>query len=189
MISASDDSIPMCAKVLILSGSPRKGGNTEILCARFAEGARGAGHEVETIRVCEKDIHFCTGCDSCIKSGRCVYKDDMDGIRDMMMSADVLVFSSPVYFYTISAQIKALIDRTVPFYTKLENKEIYIIFAAADPDESMLELAVESFRGLTRDCMEGAVEKGVIKATGVWEKGAVESTDFPKMAYQMGRSV
>ena len=176
MISASDDSVPMCAKVLILSGSPRKGGNTEILCARFAEGARDAGHEVETIRVCEKDIHFCTGCDSCIKSGRCVYKDDMDGIRDMMMSADVLVFSSPVYFYTISAQIKALIDRTVPFYTK-------------DPDESMLELAVESFRGLTRDCMEGAVEKGVIKATGVWEKGAVESTDFPKMAYQMGRSV
>ncbi len=179
----------MCAKVLILSGSPRKGGNTEILCSRFAEGACDAGHEVETIRVCDKDIHFCTGCDYCVKSGKCVYKDDMNEIREKMMAADVIVFSSPVYFYTISAQIKALIDRMVPFYTELQNKEIYIIVAAADPDESMLELAVESFRGLTRDCMEGAVERGVIKAVGVWEKGAVESTDFPKQAYQMGRSV
>ena len=106
-----------------------------------------------------------------------------------MLDADVLVFSSPVYFYTISAQIKALIARMVPFYTKLDNKQVYIIVAAADPDESMLELAVDSFRGLTRDCMEGAVEKGVIKATGVWEKGAVDATDFPRQAYLMGKSV
>ena len=94
-----------------------------------------------------------------------------------------------MYFYTISAQMKTLIDRMVPFYTKLHDKSVYIIVAAADPDESMLELAVESFRGLTRDCMEGAVEKGVIKAIGVWEKGAVEGTDFPRAAYQMGRAV
>lgn len=189
MISEYGDSIPMCAKVLILSGSPRKGGNTETLCSKFAEGAKDAGHDVETVRVCEKDIHFCTGCDSCVKSGRCIYKDDMEEIREKMLDADVLVFSSPVYFYTISAQIKALIDRMVPFYTKLDNKQVYIIVAAADPDESMLELAVDSFRGLTRDCMEGAVEKGVIKATGVWEKGAVDVTDFPRQAYLMGKSV
>lgn len=189
MISEYGDSIPMCAKVLILSGSPRKGGNTETLCSKFTEGAKDAGHDVETVRVCEKDIHFCTGCDSCVKSGRCVYKDDMEEIREKMLDADVLVFSSPVYFYTISAQIKALIDRMVPFYTKLDNKQVYIIVAAADPDESMLELAVDSFRGLTRDCMEGAVEKGVIKATGVWERGAVDATDFPRQAYLMGKSV
>ena len=179
----------MCAKVLILNGSPRRGGNTEILCQRFAEGARVAGHEVETVRVCDKDIRYCTGCDSCVKTGRCVFKDDMEGIRESMMAADAIVFASPVYFYTITAQIKTLIDRMVPFYTKLHDKSVYIIVAAADPEESMLELAVDAFRGLTRDCMEGAVEKGVIKATGVWEKGAVEGTEFPKMAYQMGRSV
>lgn len=179
----------MCAKVLILNGSPRRGGNTEILCQRFAEGARDAGHEVETVRVCDKDIRYCTGCDSCVKTGRCVFKDDMEGIRDSMMAADAIVFASPVYFYTITAQIKTLIDRMVPFYTKLHDKSVYIIVAAADPEESMLELAVDAFRGLTRDCMEGAVEKGVIKATGVWEKGAVEGTEFPKAAYQMGRSV
>ena len=179
----------MCSKVLILAGSPRKGGNTDLLCDRFAEGARDAGHEVEKIRVCEKDIHYCTGCDSCIRTGKCVYRDDMDEIREKMMAADVLVFASPVYFYTISAQIKTLIDRTTPFYTQLTNKSVYFIVAATDPEESMLRLSVECFRGLTMDCMDGAVEKGVIKATGVWEKGAVRDTEFMMQAYQMGRSV
>lgn len=179
----------MCAKVLILSGSPRKGGNTETLCDRFADGARDAGHEVEIISVRGLDVHYCTGCDSCVKTGKCVFRDDMEKVRDMMMWADVIVLSSPVYFYTISAQLKTVIDRTVPFYTKLHDKSVYIIVAAADPDESMLELAVESIRGFTRDCLEGAVERGVIKATGVWEKGAIEGTEFPKAAYQMGRSI
>ena len=179
----------MCGKVLILSGSPRKGGNTDLLCDRFADGARDAGHEVERIRVCDMDIHYCTGCDSCVKTGRCVHKDDMEGIRDKMMSADVLVFASPVYFYTVTAQIKALIDSLAPFYTKLADKEVYLIVAAADPEDHMLDLSLECFRGLTRDCMEGAVERGVLKATGVWEKGAVRGTPFMDQAYEMGRSV
>ena len=103
----------MCAKVLILSGSPRKNGNTEILCERFAAGARDAGNEVEVLRVCGLDIHYCTGCDSCVKTGRCVHRDDMEAVREKMTAADVLVFSSPVYFYTISAQMKTLIDLEV----------------------------------------------------------------------------
>lgn len=179
----------MCSKVLIISASPRKGGNTDTLCDRFAEGATDAGHQVTKIRVSELNIAYCSGCDSCVKTGRCVHKDDMAEVQDLMMESDVIVFGTPVYFYTMDAQLKTLIDRCVPFYTKLENKEIYIIVAAADPEESMLELCVESIRGLTRDCMEGAVERGVLKATGVWERGAVDGTDFPMAAYQMGRSV
>ena len=84
----------MCAKVLILSGSPRKNGNTEILCDRFAEGVRDAGHHVELVRVCDKDIHYCTGCDSCVKSGRCVFRDDMEEIRDRM--AKVVETEAPI---------------------------------------------------------------------------------------------
>ncbi len=179
----------MCAKVLILSGSPRKNGNTELLCGRFADGARDAGNEVEVVRVCDLDVAYCTGCDGCVKTGKCVFKDDMEGLRAKLLAADAIVFSSPVYFYTISAQIKTVIDRMVPFYADLRDKDVYIIVAAADPEESMLELAVEAFRGLTRDCLDGAVEKGVIKATGVWEKGAVNGTPFMDQAYQMGRSV
>lgn len=179
----------MCAKVLIISGSPRKGGNTDILCDRFAEGARDAGNEVVKIRLAEMSIHCCTGCDSCVNTGRCVFKDGMEDVEREMRAADVMVLASPVYFYTIDAQIKAMIDRTVPFYRDLTDKGFYFIVAAADPNEHMLDLSVECFRGFTRDCLEGATERGIIKATGVWEKGAVKGTDFPSVAYEMGKGI
>ncbi len=110
-------------------------------------------------------------------------------VEEKMRSADVLVFAAPVYFYTIPAQIKALIDRMVPFYENLIEKDVYIIVCAADPEDSMLDLSVEAFRGLTRDCMHECRERGVIKATGVWEKGDVRNTDFMEQAYDMGRSI
>lgn len=179
----------MSRKVLILSGSPRKGGNSETLCHRFEEGARDAGNSVEFLRVCDLAIGYCTGCDGCVRTGKCCIRDDMSMVSERMMDADVLVLSSPVYFYTISAQIKTLIDRTVPFYQKLSGKEVYFVVTAADPNEDSLELAVESFRGFTRDCLPDCIEKGVIKATGVWGRGEVDSTEFMDIAYRMGRSV
>ena len=179
----------MAKKVLILSGSPRKGGNTDILCDRFADGAREAGHQVEKVRVCDLNIAYCTGCDSCVKTGKCVKKDDSQMVNAKMKEADVIVLASPVYFYTIDAQIKTLIDRTVPEYQSMTGKDFYYIVAAADPDPEMLELAVECFRGFARDCVEDSHECGVIKATGVWEKGSVEGTPFPEQAYKMGLSV
>ncbi|MDO5861585.1 MAG: flavodoxin family protein [Thermoplasmata archaeon] len=178
----------MSRKILIIDGSPRRGGNTDILCDSFATGARENGSEVETIYPSRMKIAYCTGCDRCIETGRCVHKDDMEEVRDKMLSADIIVFAAPVYFYTIPAQIKVLIDRMVPFYQKVTGKDIYIMVCAADPNDGLLELAVEAFRGLTRDCMEGCTEKGTLKATGVWKKGEVSGTEFPDMARKMGRS-
>lgn len=176
-------------KVLIISSSPRKGGNTDMLCDRFADGAREAGNDVEKIRLSDCSISFCRGCETCIKSGKCVIKDDAPDIAQRMTDADVIVLSSPVYFYTIDAQMKALIDRTVPFYQRMTGKSFYYIVAAADPDPDMLELAVECFRGFARDCIEDAVEMGCLKATGVWAKGEVADKPFMDTAYRMGLSV
>ena len=104
----------MSKNVLILSGSPRKNGNSDILCDEFAKGATEAGHNVEKIHVSEKNIHPCIACYHCSKnSGACVFKDDMAEILQKMIYADVLVLASPVYFYSIDAQLKAVIDRTV----------------------------------------------------------------------------
>jgi len=95
-------------KILILSGSPRKNGNSDILCNEFAKGAMEAGHEVEKIRVAEKNIGYCRACYACRETGICAIKDDMAELMQKMIDCDVMVLASPVYFYSIDAQLKAV---------------------------------------------------------------------------------
>ena len=176
-------------KVLILSGSPRKNGNSDMLCDEFMRGAVEAGNEVEKIRVAEKKIDYCSGCYYCKKSGGvCAKKDDMAEVLQKMIDADVIVLASPVYFYSIDAQLKTLIDRTVARWTEVKDKEFYYIATSADEEQAAQERTIECFRGYA-DCVEGAVEKGIVYATGVYEKGEIKDTPFMKQAYEMGLSV
>ena len=121
----------MSKKVLILSASPRKGGNSDLLCDQFAKGAEEAGHQVEKLRVQEKKIAPCLACYGCRNTGVCVQKDDMAEILEKMAKADVLVLATPVYFYSMDGQLKTLIDRTLPRYTEIRDKEVYFIATAA----------------------------------------------------------
>ena len=174
--------------VLILSGSPRKNGNSDILCDEFARGAAEAGNHVEKIRVSEKNIGFCRACYACRGTGVCAIKDDMAEVLQKMIDADVLVLASPVYFYSIDAQLKALIDRTVARWLDVKNKEFYYIVTAADSGKEAAETTLACFRGYA-DCVDGAIEKGVIYGMGVYEKGKVKDTAAMKEAYEMGRNV
>lgn len=176
-------------KVLILSGSPRKGGNSDLLCDRFAKGAQEAGNKVEKIRVAEKKISPCHACYYCRDhGGECAIKDDMEQILQKMIDADVILLASPVYFYSIDAQLKAVIDRTVARWLEVKNKEFYYIVTCADTDKASVERTLECFRGYA-DCVQGAKECGVIYGTGVYEKGKAESTPAYEQAYKMGRAV
>ena len=126
----------MSKKVLILSGSPRKGGNSDILCDEFLRGGQDAGHKAEKIRVTEKKVAPCSGCYYCsTHGGACVHKDDM-----------------------------------------------------ADEEKASADTTLSCFRGYA-DCVEGAVEKGVLVAGGVYEPGAVRNTSAMAQAYEMGRNV
>ena len=128
--------VPMSKKVLILSGSPRKGGNSDTLCDEFLRGAQDAGHKAEKIRVAEKKVAPCSGCYYCsTHGGACVHKDDM-----------------------------------------------------ADEEKSSADTTLACFRGYA-DCVEGAAEKGVLVAGGVYEPGAVRNTSAMAQAYEMGRNV
>ncbi len=175
-------------KVVIISSSPRKGGNSEYLCQRFADGAREAGNKVEIISLTGKKIGFCTGCYACQKTGTCVQKDDVQKIIDQMLSADIIVLSTPVYFYTVSAQLKALIDRTVVIYPNLTDKQFYYIMTMADGNDKKFKATVEALRGFL-ECYDGSKEVGMIRACGVYEKGEVQKTDFGDQAYQMGKGI
>lgn len=178
----------MSKNILILAGSPRKGGNSDILCDQFAKGAMESGHFVETIRVADKNIGYCRACYACKESGTCVIQDDMAEILSKIIRADVIVLASPVYFYAISAQLKAVIDRTVARWTEVKDKEFYYIVTAADAERSSAETTLACFRGYA-DCVEGAREMGVIYGMGAYEKGEIRNSSAMAEAYEMGKQV
>ena len=136
-------------KVLILSGSPRKGGNSDTLCDEFMKGAIEAGNEVEKIFVAGKNIGYCKGCYACKDTGVCVIKDDMAEVLQKMLDADVIVLSSPVYFYSISAQLKAVIDRTVARWLEFRDKEFYYIMTAAEDEKHTMDCTLEEGQRLS----------------------------------------
>ena len=177
-------------KVLILSGSPRKGGNSDILCDQFAKGALEQGNEVEKIFVAEKKIAPCSGCYFCKNhGGRCALNDEMGDILQKIIDCDVLVLSSPVYFYSISSQLKKVIDRTVARWTEIANKDLYYIATAAEAERDTLDTTLACFHGFAR-CINGYEEKGTLYGKGVYEKGEVlNRPELMLIAYEMGESV
>lgn len=179
----------MSKKILILSGSARKGGNSDLLCDEFMKGSIEAGHEVEKIHICEKTIQYCTGCGVCNNTHKCVLKDDMFDILNKMVEADVIVLATPVYFYSMNGQMKTLIDRSVPRYTEISNKDFYFIVTAADDNVKMMQRTIEGFRGFTEDCLDNAHEKGIIYGVGAWQVGEIKENPAMAQAYQMGQDV
>jgi multimeric flavodoxin WrbA len=179
----------MSKKVLVLSASPRKGGNSDLLCDQFVLGAKEAGNQVEKIFLRDKKINYCTGCGTCQSNGgKCVQTDDMAEVLDKMIAADVVVMATPVYFYTMNGQMKTLIDRTCPRYTEISNKDFYFIVAAADSSKQAMDRTLEGFRGFT-SCLTGAKEKGVIYGTGAWKIGDIEKSKAMTKAYEMGKKL
>lgn len=179
----------MHKNVLIISSSPRKGGNSNTLCDRFMDGAKESGHAVEKIWLREKQIGYCTGCGYCFNAHKCSQKDDMTEILNKMLAADVIVLATPVYFYSMCAQMKTLIDRTTPKYTEMQNKEFYFIMTAADGNKASLKRTLETFRGFTEDCLDGAIETGIIYGTGAWNLGEIKNTPAYNEAYEMGKQI
>ena len=152
----------MTKKILILSSSPRRGGNSDTLCDEFMRGAIESGNEAEKVFLRDKTIHYCTGCSTCSLHGKpCPQKDDAAEIIEKMVAADVIVMATPVYFYTMSAQMKTLIDRCCGLYTEMKNKEFYFIVTAAEDDRKLMERTVDTFQGFL-DCLENPTIKGVV---------------------------
>lgn len=178
----------MVKKVLILSGSPRKNGNSDLLCDAFQKGALEAGHNVEKIRVQEKRIDYCKACYACKDTGICAIKDDMTEILQKIIACDVLVLASPVYFYSIDAQLKTVIDRSVARWTEIKNKEFYYIVTAADEEKAAAETTIQCFHGYAA-CIEGAKEMGIVYGMGVYEKGEVDNTKAITDAFELGHNL
>lgn len=175
--------------VLIISSSPRKNSNSEALAGEFARGAAGAGHNVETVTLRDKEISFCRGCMACHQLGKCVIKDDARDIADKMLLADVIVFATPVYYYSVSGQLKTMFDRANPLYSAdYTFREVYLLATAADDADSAVEGAEKAVQGWV-DCFERAKLCGTVFAGGVNEPGEIVGHEAMSRAYEMGASV
>lgn len=111
-------------RILVLQGSPNTNGSTSLLAGEFARGAREAGHHVEIVDVAALDIAPCTGCVACGYEGPCVQADDMDALREQILSTDMLVFATPLYYYGMTAQLKTVIDRFCSANSRITGKHL-----------------------------------------------------------------
>ncbi|MBQ1922855.1 MAG: flavodoxin family protein, partial [Lachnospiraceae bacterium] len=111
-------------KILVLMGSPNRKGSTALLVSEFVKGARDAGHQAEVMDVCHMNIHPCTGCVRCGYEGPCVLKDDVEEIRERILSSDMIVFATPLYYYGMSAQLKTVIDRFCAYNSSLSARHL-----------------------------------------------------------------
>lgn len=179
----------MSKKILVISTSPRMGGNSETLADEFIRGAKEAGHEAEKICLYDKDIGFCKGCLACQRTEKCIIHDDAAAIVERMRQADVVAFATPVYFYEMSGQMKTLLDRTNPLFPgEYSFRDIYLLATAADEEESSMDGAVRGLEGWI-SCFELARLTGVVRGTGADKKGEIKGlTEVLEAAYEMGKN-
>lgn len=176
-------------KVTILSTSLRANSNSEMLALRFSEGAKDAHNDVKFITLKNKKISFCQGCLACQKLKHCVIDDDMKEIINEVISSDVLVFATPIYYYEMSGQMKTLIDRLNPIYTQdYQFKDIYLLVTAADTSKDAYKRALKGLEGFS-ECFLNTNIKKVIFQGGVTDAKEIANKKSLDEAYELGKNI
>lgn len=178
------------SNILVISTSLRPRSNSDILTERLVAGARDAGHQVEEISLKGKELKYCIGCLACQKTQRCVQKDDALWIADKMKDADTLVFSTPIYYYEMSGQMKTLLDRMNPLYSSdYRFRRVYMLSVAAEDETCTPEKAVSGLEGWV-DCFEKAKLCGSLFVGGLNGPGeASANAEALEKAYQFGKKL
>ena len=178
------------SNILVISTSLRPRSNSDILTERLVAGARDAGHQVEEISLKGKELKYCIGCLACQKTQRCVQKDDALWIADTMKDADTLVFSTPIYYYEMSGQMKTLLDRMNPLYSSdYRFRRVHMLSVAAEDETYTPEKAVSGLEGWV-DCFEKAKLCGSLFVGGLNGPGeASANAEALEKAYQFGKNL
>ena len=175
-------------KVVIITGSAHKHGTTAALADKFQQGAVDAGHDVFRFDAAFHEVHPCIGCDKCRRTGECTFAaDDMKQLNPHLLEADVVVFVSPIYYFTLNAQIKAVIDR---FYANDDalhgRKKAALITAMADTDPDTASGANTAFQQTAKYLEWENV--GILNAKNASVAADLSKEDL-KAAYELGKSL
>ena len=173
-------------KIVLLEGSPNKHGSSNLLAARFQQGAEEAGHTVAVIDAAHAHIHPCTGCIQCGYEGPCVQKDDVERFRKQILDADMMVFVTPLYYYGMSAQLKILIDRFCAFNSSIQRKGMKsaLLAAAWNSDSWTFEALENHYHTLVRYL--NLTDMGAILGKGCGSPAMTEHSPYPQRAYELG---
>ena len=174
--------------ILVIKTSLRYNSNSDILADKFVEGAI-LNNNVEVISLKDKKINFCIGCMSCAKNKKCFMNDDANMITDEIAKADVIVWSTPIYYYSMSGQMKTLIDRANSLYVRGPKfKEVYLLVTAADTEKYTPDGAKKGVQGWV-DCFDGVKFVDTLFIGGVNDpKDILNSSELNK-AYELGKSI
>ena len=175
-------------KILVITGSPRKNGNSNTLAEYFIKGAKESGHEVVRFDAAFKEVHPCIACNRCGMNGPCVFKDDFEFVRRHIADAGLVAFATPMYYFGISAQIKAVIDRFYAINGQIHVPKKAVLMMTYADNSKKKENAIISHYEVLLDYL-GWTDAGKVIAPGVWPVGAINHTKFPEQAYRLGKTV
>ena len=175
-------------KILVLTGSPRKEGNSNTIASQFIRGAREAGHEISRFDAAFKEVHPCSACNHCGMDGPCVFQDDFSFVREHIIPADVVAFATPMYYFGISAQLKTVIDRFYAINGKIHvRKRAVLMMTYANTAASEAAPIISHYDVLLKYL--GWEDAGQIIVPGVWPEGAVNGTKYTEAAYRLGKAI
>lgn len=181
----------MSKKIVVITGSPRKNGNSFAMTDAFIAAAEKKGHSVTRFDAALKNVGGCHACETCFKSGKaCSFDDDFNAIAPSIFEADVVVFTMPVYWYSLPAQIKGVIDKLFSFVVggkDIAGKECALIACCEEDDMSVFDgvrVPVERSAALMKWKMAGEV-----LIPGVLNAGDIDKTDGCKQAAELADKI
>ncbi len=183
----------MPKNILVITGSPRKDGNSELMADAFIRGSRSNGHEVTKFRAASKKIGGCRACNTCWSKGRaCTFQDGFTQLEPLLEKADSIVFASPLYWFSLSAQIKAAIDRMNAYDAEnckkpLKIKESILLVCGANEGMDIFKGVIETYKSIANYMnWENA---GIVAVPKVGTQKEVLKTDAVHTAEQLGKSL
>lgn len=176
-------------KIVVLTSSPRKNGNSAYLADEFIKGAQEQGHEVFRFDCAFKHVEPCRACNRCGMNGDCILNDDFLQLRPQLIEADMVVFATPMYYFGISAQMKCVIDRFYAINEQIKGaqKKAAFLMTYADTATDEAQPMLLHYHTLLRYL--GWTSVGEVVARGVWTAGSVRNTDYPRQAYLLGKNL
>lgn len=183
----------MGRNILVITGSPRKGGNTDTLAGAFIRGASAAGHAVSHFDAAATEIKPCKACDKCWSTGApCVFKDGFNTMAPMLLKADTLVLATPVYWFGFSTQLKSAVDK---FYSMVREscpsplriRDAVLLLVAGDEDEAVFAGSIATYKGIA-DYLKWR-DAGILAVPGVYAKGDIAGSPYLDKAERLGKSL